>query len=118
MWIPGSYDAELNLAFFGPAQTYDTGPLRNSIGAPGVTNESLYTDSTMALDPDTGKLACHFQHQNNDQWDFRLGVRTPAHQAAAVRTEPHRVRDRRQAMDRELPSRTGRRHAVNAGDPG
>ena len=24
----------------------------------------------MALDPDTGKLACHFQHQNNDQWDF------------------------------------------------
>jgi hypothetical protein len=70
MWIPGSYDAELNLAFFGPAQTYDTGPLRNSIGAPGVTNESLYTDSTMALDPDTGKLAWHFQHQNNDQWDF------------------------------------------------
>ena len=52
MWIPGSYDAELNLAFFGPAQTYDTGPLRNSIGARGVTNESLYTDSTMALDPE------------------------------------------------------------------
>ena len=24
----------------------------------------------MALDPDTGKLAWHFQHQNNDQWDF------------------------------------------------
>ena len=63
----------MNLAFFGPAQTYDTGPLRNSIGAPGVTNESFYTDSTMALDPDTGKLAWHFQHQNTSgdfDWAF------------------------------------------------
>jgi alcohol dehydrogenase (cytochrome c) len=70
VWIPGSYDAELNLAFFGPAQTYDTAPLRNPSGAPGVTNDALYTDSTVALDPDTGKLVWHFQHQNNDQWDF------------------------------------------------
>jgi len=72
VWIPGSYDAELNLAFFGPAQTYDTGPLRNSIGAPGVTNQSLYTDSTMALDPDTGKPAWHFQDQNNDELERQL----------------------------------------------
>jgi len=70
VWIPGSYDAELNLAFFGPAQTYDTAPLRNPTGEPGVNNDALYTDSTVALDPDTGKLAWHFQHQNNDQWDF------------------------------------------------
>jgi alcohol dehydrogenase (cytochrome c) len=70
VWIPGSYDAELNLAFFGPAQTYDTGPLRNPVAQPGVTNDALYTDSTVALDPDTGKLVWHFQHQNNDQWDF------------------------------------------------
>jgi alcohol dehydrogenase (cytochrome c) len=70
VWIPGSYDAELNLAFFGPAQTYDTAPLRNPSGQPGVTNEALYTDSTVALDPDTGKLVWYFQHQNNDQWDF------------------------------------------------
>ena len=36
----------------------------------GVTNEALYTNSTIALDPDTGKLAWHFQHVPNDQWDF------------------------------------------------
>src|SRR5882672_7622655 len=70
VWIPGSYDAELNLAFFGPAQTYDTGPLRSLSNQPGVTNDALYTDSTVALDPDTGRLIWHFQHQNNDQWDF------------------------------------------------
>jgi alcohol dehydrogenase (cytochrome c) len=50
VWIPGSYDADLNLAFFGPAQSYDTGPLRNPSGEPGTTNDALYTDSTVALD--------------------------------------------------------------------
>jgi alcohol dehydrogenase (cytochrome c) len=70
VWIPGSYDAELNLAFFGVAQTYDTGPLRNPVAQSGITNDALYTDSTVAIDPDTGRLVWHFQHQNNDQWDF------------------------------------------------
>jgi alcohol dehydrogenase (cytochrome c) len=69
VWVAGSYDPALNLAFFGIAQTYDTGPLRNL--APGATsNAGLYTDSTLAINPDTGKLAWHFQHQPNDQWDL------------------------------------------------
>src|SRR6516162_7465109 len=68
--IPGSYDLELNLAFFGPAQTYDTAPLRDPSGERAVTNDALYTDSTVALDLDTGRLVWYFQHQNNDQWDF------------------------------------------------
>jgi alcohol dehydrogenase (cytochrome c) len=70
VWTAGSYDAERNLAFFGPAPTYDTGPLRDPIARRGVTNDALYTNSTIALDPDTGKLAWHFQHVPNDQWDF------------------------------------------------
>ena len=70
VWTAGSYDAERNLAFFGPAPTYDTGPLRDPIAQPGVTNEALYTNATIALDPDTGKLVWHFQHVPNDQWDF------------------------------------------------
>ena len=70
VWIPGSYDAELGLAFFGAAQTYDTGPLLNPIGEPGVVNAALYTDSTLALDPDTGELKWYFQHFPDDQWDL------------------------------------------------
>jgi alcohol dehydrogenase (cytochrome c) len=70
VWTAGSYDAANNLAYFGVAQTYDTGPLRNLINKPGVTNDGLYTDSTVAIDPDTGKLAWHFQHMRNDQWDL------------------------------------------------
>ena len=69
VWVPGSYDRTLNLAFFGPAQTYDTGPLRNK-GDEGVTTDGLYTDSTLAINVDTGRLVWFFQHQPNDQWDL------------------------------------------------
>ncbi|HEU4617846.1 MAG TPA: PQQ-binding-like beta-propeller repeat protein [Gammaproteobacteria bacterium] len=70
VWTAGSYDPERNLAFFGPAPTYDTGPLRDPVDRPGVTNEALYTNSTLALNPDTGRLVWYFQHVPNDQWDF------------------------------------------------
>jgi len=70
VWTAGSYDPELNLAYFGVAQTYDTGPLLHPVNQPGITNEGLYTDSTLALNPDTGKLAWYFQHVPNDQWDL------------------------------------------------
>jgi alcohol dehydrogenase (cytochrome c) len=70
VWTAGSYDPQLNLAFFGVGQTYDTGPLLHSINKPGITSDSLYTDSTLALNPDTGKLVWHFQHVRNDQWDL------------------------------------------------
>ena len=69
-WVAGSYDPALNLAYWGVAQTYDTGPLRNLVNQPGVTNDALYTDSTLAINPDTGKLVWYFQHQPNDQWDL------------------------------------------------
>jgi alcohol dehydrogenase (cytochrome c) len=70
VWTAGSYDADLNLAFFGPGPTYDTGPLRNPAGKPGITNDALYTNATIAINPDTGKLVWHYQHLSNDQWDL------------------------------------------------
>ena len=70
VWTPGSYDPALNLVFFGAAQTYDTGPLVHPSKEPGVTNDGLYTDTTLAFNPDTGKLVWHFQHVANDQWDL------------------------------------------------
>jgi alcohol dehydrogenase (cytochrome c) len=70
VWIPGSYDPVQNLAFFAPGNTYDTGPLRTLVNQPGVSNDALYLDSTLALEPDTGRLAWYFQHQTNGQWDL------------------------------------------------
>ena len=70
VWIPGSYDPVANLAFFAPGNTYDTGPLRDLVAQPGVTNDALYLDSTLAVNPDTGELVWYFQHQANGQWDL------------------------------------------------
>lgn len=70
VWIPGSYDPVHNLALFGTGNTYDTGPLRNPVNQADVNNDGLYLDSTLALDPVTGRLAWHFQHQANGQWDL------------------------------------------------
>ncbi|HLZ73633.1 PQQ-binding-like beta-propeller repeat protein [Phenylobacterium sp.] len=70
VWDQGTYDKALNLVYFGVGQTYDTGPLLKPSGVPGTTQDALYTDSTLALDPDTGKLVWHFQHLPNDQWDL------------------------------------------------
>lgn len=70
VWTAGNYDPVTHLAFFGIAPTYDTGPLRNPVRKKGVTNDALYTDATVALDPDTGKLVWHYQHMQNDQWDM------------------------------------------------
>ncbi|RYZ11502.1 MAG: alcohol dehydrogenase [Alphaproteobacteria bacterium] len=68
IWTPGSYDPATNLVYFGPSPTYDTGPLRNKIA--GGNNDALFTNATLALDADTGKLVWHFQHLANDQWDL------------------------------------------------
>ena len=69
VWIAGSYDPALNLAFFGVAQTYDTALLAKPVRA-GVKTDGLYTDCTLAINPDTGKLAWYYQHVPNDQWDL------------------------------------------------
>jgi alcohol dehydrogenase (cytochrome c) len=70
VWTAGSYDPKLNIAYFGTGQTYDTGPMLHLVHEPGVTNDGLYEDTTLAFHPDTGKLVWHFQHIQNDQWDL------------------------------------------------
>ena len=72
IWTSGSYDPNLNLVYFGTGNTYDTATLLLPPADPRkeTSNDALYTDSTLALDPDTGKLAWYFQHMNRDVWDL------------------------------------------------
>jgi alcohol dehydrogenase (cytochrome c) len=70
VWHQGTYDPELNLVYFGVAPTYDTGPLLHPKNEAGVTSDALYTNCTIALNPDTGKLVWYYQHVSNDQWDL------------------------------------------------
>ena len=70
IWNPGSYDPETNLVFYGPSATYDTKPLRDKVADPKMTSEALYSNTTLAINPDTGKIVWHYQHMQNDQWDL------------------------------------------------
>ena len=70
VWTAGSYDPILNLAFFGVGQTYDTGPVLHRVDKPGVSNDGLFTDCTLAFNVNSGKLEWYFQHVHNDQWDL------------------------------------------------
>src|SRR5687767_10462842 len=64
IWTTGSYDPELNLTYWGVG---NPGPDWNGDGRPG---DNLYTDSVVALDPDTGKLKWHYQFTPHDEFDF------------------------------------------------
>ena len=71
-WISGSYDPEQNIVFYGAGQPYPwiaemrgTLPLKE-----GQKNNALFSDTTMALDPATGKMKWYFQHMPNDTYDL------------------------------------------------
>jgi alcohol dehydrogenase (cytochrome c) len=70
VWTGGSYDPKLNLVYFGTGNTYDVGTLLEPHPQEGASNNGLYTESTVALDPDTGKLVWYYQHMNRDVWDL------------------------------------------------
>jgi alcohol dehydrogenase (cytochrome c) len=66
-WIAGSYDPGLNVTYWGVAQPKPW--LRVSRGAkPG--DKALFTSSTLALDPDTGRLKWYFQHAPGESFDM------------------------------------------------
>lgn len=69
VWIPPSYDPESKLVFFGTGNTYRPQLLSDRVEG-STNNDGLYTNSTLALDIDTGKLAWYFQHLPNDQWNY------------------------------------------------
>jgi alcohol dehydrogenase (cytochrome c) len=63
-WNTGSYDPDLNLIYWGVGN-----PSPNFAGdvRPG---DNLFTDSVIALQADTGRLAWHFQFTPHDEHDW------------------------------------------------
>ena len=62
-WLAGSYDPELNLVYWG-------------LGNPGPWNanmrpgDNLYTDTIVAMRPETGEMVWHYQVVPNDTYDY------------------------------------------------
>ena len=64
-WLTGSFDPELNLLYWAvgnPAAQIDR--------AVRGERDNLYSDSVVALDPDTGTLKWHYQFTPNDGHDW------------------------------------------------
>jgi alcohol dehydrogenase (cytochrome c) len=71
--LPGTYDPVRKLLYWGVANpTPNTRAARhggNYDAIPRVAPSDLYSNSTLALDPATGKLAWYYQHLPGDDWD-------------------------------------------------
>ena len=63
-WITGSYDPQTNLIYWG---TGNPNPDWDGVGREG---DNLYSNSTLALNADTGEIKFHFQYTPHDVWDF------------------------------------------------
>jgi len=69
LWQVGSYDPATKLTIWG---TGNPVPIYDPQARPG---DNLYTNSVVAVDVATGKLAWYFQYTPNDSWDFdEVGV--------------------------------------------
>ena len=69
-WIPGSYDPKLNLFFIGTSQAKPW-----VADSRGMTTEdsALYTNSTLAINPNTGKIEWFYQHIAGETIDMEVG---------------------------------------------
>lgn len=64
-WITGTYDDELGLTYWGVAQAKPWAQVSRRTDA-----NALYTSSTLALDPDTGKIQWFYQHLPGESHDM------------------------------------------------
>ena len=64
VWQTGTYDPEQNLIFYGTGN-----PSPDYYGDDRI-GDNLYTNSLLAIDPDTGKLRWHYQFTPHDQHDW------------------------------------------------
>ena len=64
-WIPGSYDPVSRTLFHGTSQAK---PWARAVR--GTDGDALYTNSTLALDPDTGEMKWYYQHLPGETLDM------------------------------------------------
>jgi alcohol dehydrogenase (cytochrome c) len=83
-WLTGTYDPEARLLYWptgNPCPDYNGGERRG---------DTLYANSILALDPDTGRLRWHFQFTPHDLHDWDAN-QTPALVDATFRGQPRKL---------------------------
>ncbi|MCU4162273.1 PQQ-dependent dehydrogenase, methanol/ethanol family [Acidiphilium sp. AL] len=82
-WVTGSYDNATNTLYWGVG---NPGPWAE-IDRPG---KNLWTDSLLALNPDTGKIKWGYQYTPNDNWDYD-GIGGPVLATVSVDGHPYKA---------------------------
>lgn len=114
--LPGSYDPVRKLIYWGIANPSPYPRLTRHGSPDGVSRSApadLYTNSTVALNADTGKLAWYYQHLPGDDWDAdhtheRILLRTP------INPDPREVK----WINPRIPRGQERDISVSVGEPG
>jgi alcohol dehydrogenase (cytochrome c) len=83
-WLPGTYDPDLNLLYWG------TGNANPVFAGQGREGANLWTASIVALNPDNGKLAWYFQASPHDTHDWD-DVETPVLFDASINGQPRKL---------------------------
>jgi acido-empty-quinoprotein group A len=83
-WLPGTYDPDLNLLYWG------TGNANPVFAGQGRQGANLYTASIVALNADTGKLVWYFQASPHDTHDWD-NVETPVLFDAVIDGKPRKL---------------------------
>jgi alcohol dehydrogenase (cytochrome c) len=115
--LAGSYDPDRRLVYWGIANPTPNTRLARHDGDPDAIKRStpadLYSNSTVALDVDTGKLVWYYQHLPGDDWDLdyanaRILLRTP------IDPDPAAVK----WINPRIPRGSSRDVVVAIGEPG
>ena len=83
-WLPGTYDPELNLLYWG------TGNANPVFAGQSRKGANLWTASIVALNPDTGELVWWFQASPHDTHDWD-NVETPVLFDAVINGQPRKL---------------------------
>jgi len=74
--LPGTYDPERNLIYWGISNPMPNTRADRHGGDPRAIPDhapaDLYSNSTIVLDADTGKLVWYYQHLPGDDWDMDI----------------------------------------------
>jgi alcohol dehydrogenase (cytochrome c) len=114
-WNSPSFDPELNLIYTGVGVPIPWGSVQRGTGDGDV----LYTNSTLALNADTGEIVWYFQHIPNDEWDLdhpfaRLVVETEVSPGAVEWKNNAITPGRRRKIVTGIPGKTGIVWALDA----
>ena len=115
--LPGSYDPVRKVLYWGVSNPMPNTRADRHDGNPDAISRSapsdLYSNSTLAMDPNTGKLLWYYQHLPGDDWDEDY-----THERTLLRTQVNPDPKYVKWINPDIPKGEERDKAVMVGEGG